>query len=429
MTPKIFNLLFCFCLVHFIQAQPLPAPAPSEQKITSCLHGAILQRHLAINPNALAEIAANEAFIQDFIEQRKTSGIERDVPTYVIPVVLHVFHDGDDGKMDSDQVLSGMEVLNNDFNGLNPGWNNIDPIFDPIKASLDIQFCLATIDPDGNPTTGVLYYDDPLGMINADEANLFQYAWDNYKYLNIYIPKYVYGGPSDFTAYAYYPSTPGSNVNQGGVFYSSIRWGYGSQSELNPGQDWASVITHELGHWLNLAHTFQDGCSGSGDFVADTPPTEGGTIYLSGCNNSDFTCGVQTNGSNFMDYNHDCKKMFTQGQVDRMVAALSLPSRITLWSEENLIATGCVPEPLSVSIVEIEGLVNLYPNPASDQVTFDFEKPVQRLLVFDTMGRLVFEEKINAQSYTLAIGGWGSGLFFYQAVFDDGMVSGKFMKR
>jgi len=182
------------------------------------------------------------------MQQLKDSELKRN-SAYVIPVVMHVFHLGEDGKMGMDQALSGLEILNEDFKGLNDGWNSIDPEFNKVKGALDITFCLATIDPNGNPTTGLIYYEGEEGLYN--EGNLFEHAWDNYKYLDIYFPKYTSGAPSAFTAYAYYPSTSNTN-NTDGIFYSSIRWGYGDHSELEEGDDWASVCTHEAGHWLNL---------------------------------------------------------------------------------------------------------------------------------------------------------------------------------
>ena len=319
--------------------------AQNNTSISPCSEEKILLRHLQNSPNTLIEMEDNEEFTKAFVKQlsieRAKNNSKLSIAQYTIPVVLHVFHWGDDGKIDMAQAQSGMDILNADYNGLNDDWNTIDPEFDSIKGTLDIQFCLASLDPNGDSTTGVIYYEDSLAMLNIPD--LFVYAWDNYKYLNIYMPKYTSGAPSNFTAYAYYPSTSGSNSNTGGIFYSSIRWGYGTHSELSPGQDWASVGTHEAGHWLNLRHTFQNGCNFPGDNVDDTPYTTGGAIELSGCLNNNLTCSVNTNGENYMDYNHDCKKMFTQGQVDRMTAALSLPSRVTLWSQSNLVATGCAP--------------------------------------------------------------------------------------
>lgn len=397
--------------------------AQNVSQYPSCSHEDILARQLEQDPNALLEIQKNEEFTKAFLKA-SNSEINKTQTTYTIPVVLHVFHDGDDGKIDMEQALSGIDVINNDYNGLNDGWDSIDPLFDGIKGTLDIELCLASIDPEGNPTTGVLYYDDPLAMLN--EVDLFQHAWDNYKYLNIYIPKYTNGEPSLFTAYAYYPNTNAANNNTGGIFYSSIRWGYGNNSELESGQDWASVGTHEMGHWLNLRHTFDAGCGGSGDLVADTPPTLGGTIELEGCYNNDFSCGVATNGENFMDYNHDCKKMFTQGQVDRMIAALNLPSRITLWSQSNLEATGCAPF-TNTSEIGKDDYITVYPNPSSDYLIFKFEKIPNQISIFDAQGKLVFENAMSNRTFNLNTSAYSKGIYFYFARFDNRISNGKFI--
>jgi len=234
------------------------------------------------------QMEKTEQFIQDFI--RDHSNVKTD-SEFVIPVVMHVFHNGDDGKMGMEQALSGLEVLNNDFNGLNDGWDSIEPEFDTIKSTIDIRFCLAKIDPEGNSTSGLIYHEDSMAMLNS--GNLFQHAWDNNKYLNIYFPKYTEGGPSNFTGYAYFPNESNTLSNEDGIFYSSIRWGFGEHSELEEGQDWASVCSHEAGHWLHLFHPFEYGCNTElmGDPVEDTPNTLSSGIELDGCNNNDFLAG------------------------------------------------------------------------------------------------------------------------------------------
>lgn len=417
---KQFYLVFMVLVLFFFEAN-----GQIDTPYSPCSFDEILSRMSENNPNVAAAIAENEAFIQDFITRKKAGLVEN--VTYIIPVVLHVFHYGDDGKMDLEQVQSGMDILNNDFNGLNDGWDTIDPEFDSIKGTLDIQFCLATIDPEGNPTTGVNYYEDEDALYN--NIDLYQYAWDNYKYLNIYLPKYVFGEPSDFTAFASYPNTANSNNNRDGIHYSSIRWGYGNHSELSPGQDWASVNTHEAGHWLDLRHTFHGGCSSLGDGIDDTPPTLGSGIELSGCDNNDFSCGVATNGENFMDYNHDCKKMFTLGQVDRMIAALHLPSRLPLWSDANLVATGCSPDITSVRNIRANHTVKVFPNPASNQLTFEFESIPSQIMIYDGQGKLVITQAVNNQNYRLNTSSLSQGIYFYLATYEDRGISGKFFIR
>jgi len=266
---------------------------------------------------------------------------------YYIPVVFHVygneFNCSDEAAMclTEAKVLDALNRTNEDFLGTNTLDGPIAPEFQAIRDNLNIEFVLAKKDPNGNTTNGIVRYGAKSGYGDGAkfDSEISADAWDNFKYMNIYIQQDLYNdGTTSSSGVAWYPELNMSQAGLSRVVYN------GNFLGKNSNENFRSVFTHEFGHWLNLPHTF-DGdvcsvhqeafCAATGDNNCDTPQMSSSILQ----NNALNCLGQPTNTENFMHYS-DNYAMYTAGQVQRMTAALHGPARATLWSNENLIATG-----------------------------------------------------------------------------------------
>ncbi|WP_428743631.1 M43 family zinc metalloprotease [Tenacibaculum sp.] len=291
-------------------------------------------------PKSKVEYNNFNVLTKRIVKERKQTRLNKSGETYTIPVVVHVYGDVQHGKtVTYDKIKIALDKLNEDFNGLNDDFNSIDPVFDGRKATLSIRFALAKIDPNGGSTNGVVFHAEKSGYGNGGgyDDQIAADAWDNYKYMNVYIMGDLYGdGGATNSGVAWYPNTSMSDNNTARVVYNG-RYIYG-----NTDKEFASVLTHEFGHWLNLIHTFEGGCNDpNGDYVDDTPK-EDSNSGDDGCTVGASDCGNLINYENYMGYDAaaGCGKMFTKGQVDRMLVTLEHPARKPLWQQANLTATG-----------------------------------------------------------------------------------------
>ena len=299
----------------------------------------------SISPEERSKVLKERALLaQQRKEFEKSGKLQKAPNTIIIPTVFHIIHGGGIENITDDQAIGCIDQMNEDYNGgdtydydPNDGWDtNIVPEFAAIKADVQFSFALAKLDPDGNPTTGILHYYDPNETVQSnggESAVKNKYRWPNNMYMNVYVIRSA-GGEAG-SAWAYYPGV-GSTLD--GVMSSF--WAVGRTRIATPTH--YKIMTHEVGHWADLPHTFEGGCN-DGDGVADTPPCTTG----SGCNMYDNPCGEVANRQNYMDYGY-CTVMFTEGQKTRMTNAMnsSASGRNNLWTTANLAATGVTGIPL-----------------------------------------------------------------------------------
>lgn len=155
-----------------------------------------------------------------------------------------------------------------------------------------ISFNLLGTDRTVNPNWAV--DNDELAMKTALRKG-------SYSNLNVYFQTRL---TDNALGYAYLPTsvTSGSAAfRRDGVSLNAQTVPGGSQTRFNLGK----TATHEVGHWLGLYHTFQGGCTGNGDFIADTPAQASSS---SGCPVGRDSCPSQPGLDpihNYMDYSDE----------------------------------------------------------------------------------------------------------------------------
>ena len=304
---------------------------------------------------------------------------------YKIPVVFHIIHNNGVEKIDRDQAIDALQILNRDLRALRADTATVDTLFKPLIADIEVEFVLATKSPDGSCFNGVtmtesVYSYNNGGINGSDQVNdimmfnnVYQGNWPGNQYLNVFVCGSVGTGIAGYTNY---PSGFFGNTMNNGVW---LRHDYcGSIGTGSPSG--SKTFVHEIGHWLNLPHTWGStnepglatNCN-SDDGVTDTP----NTIGSNWCNYNEVTCGPVANIENHMEYS-SCRKMFTQGQKSRMRTALnsSTGGRSNLITPSNHFATGIdAPAPFC----EVDFFANRYVTCSGDSIYFEdysFHNPI-----------------------------------------------------
>ena len=332
------NYLFTALLVLFLVTSTITAQR-------NCGTMDYLEQQLLEHPEMLLNMEQVENHTRQFIQN---GAMQREVVT--IPVVVHVVYRTGAENISEAQVQSQIDVLNEDFRRTNTDQSDTPPQFSNVAADTEIQFCLASVDPEGNATNGITYTQTGKRSFRTnDDMKRSRKGgidpWPTGDYLNIWVCNLSNG----ILGYAQFPGGPAATdgvVCHFNAFGSVDDGNFSLFSSYNLGR----TTTHEVGHWLNLRHIWGDGGCGVDDFVGDTP-TAGGPNYTgSPCNYpgpnscSDGGEDLPDMFQNYMDYSNDaCMNLYTTGQKGRM-HALFTGSRASLLNS-NGCGDGTPPGP------------------------------------------------------------------------------------
>ncbi|KAF9452929.1 metalloprotease [Macrolepiota fuliginosa MF-IS2] len=222
--------------------------------------------------------------------------------TIYIDLHFHVIYENttlEGGHIPDQQIKDQIDVLNTDYGLTGLRWRHVN------TTRTQNPEWFVQVGPDSEPEKNM------KSILKAGEASA----------LNVYSVGFRSGVGEGLLGYSTFPWDYSSKSTLDGVviLYSSLPGG--TLAPYNKGR----TLTHEIGHWLGLYHTFQGGCRGQGDFVSDTP-AELSPAY--GCPNKRDSCPNDPGFDpihNFMDYSDDvCMREFTAGQISRLRSQISV---------------------------------------------------------------------------------------------------------
>jgi hypothetical protein len=363
---------FCFFLLMGITFQ-----AQAQRNCGAMDH---LEHQIQMDPQRALDLDAIERHTREVLNNPspEVTGV------ITIPVVVHVVYNNSTENISTAQIQSQIDVLNEDFRRLN---SDADGTWSQ-AADSEIEFCLATTDPNGNATDGITRTSTSVTSFSTNDNVKFNSsggkdAWPASDYLNMWVCD-LGGG---LLGYAQFPGGPASTD---GVVCDYAY--FGTIGTATAPFDLGRTTTHEVGHWLNLRHIWGDGNCNVDDFVNDTPTSDAPNY---GCALGHVSCNSTDMVQNYMDYSDDaCMNLYTLGQKNRMRALFSPGG-----ARESLLASaGCggtpppPPPACTDNIVNITLVTDNYPGETTWSLTDGGGNTIASGGPYSTAGQTITQE-------------------------------------
>lgn len=353
---------------------------------------------------------------------------------FSVQVVFHILYNNPRERLPDSVMYKQLKILNDGYRHTHDDTGTVSAKFKPLAGDTRIQFELAKLDPNGNPTTGLNYVSSTrtwfFGGLSGDRDEFMKYsamggvdAWNTDKYLNIWICDMSDETGRVFTLGYARPPLGAANWPSGSFNYSKNTDGVVLHYEivgdpvLNASYETGShTLIHEVGHYLGLRHTWGDapnvnfGCNVD-DGIDDTPNSRQANR---GCNLNLNTCldaanDLPDNVENYMDYtSQSCSKMFTEKQRAMM--------RYNLLRFRRSVTRPVLPYVPPGKYDTLELRADIFPNPASTELVVSFPEYTEDVIIkteiHDMSGRKVLERKDVLNRYVvLPVSGLASGLY------------------